>query len=36
MACSPGKAVAKVHEEHETAQLARDLQVRSWPLASSG
>ncbi len=36
MARSPGKAVAKAAQEHQTAQLARDLQVRSRPCASSG
>ncbi len=35
MACSPGKAMAKAAQEHETAQLAQDLQVRSRALASS-
>ncbi len=36
MACSPGKAVAKAAQEHQLPQLARDLQVRSRPCASSG
>ena len=36
MARSPGKAVAKAAQEHQTAQLARELQVRSRPCASSG
>jgi len=36
MACSPGKAVAKIDQEHQSAQLAQDLQVRSRPCARSG
>jgi len=35
-ACSPGKAVAKAAQEHQPAQLARELQARSRPCASSG